>query len=86
VHEIPPSFAQVPFLLTAHALPDEQPATAQQTPSVQKVPPGHVEASVQTSPSLEAGSATQTFEVQVNPVAQSVADVQLDLHEPMPHT
>lgn len=73
-------------MLTAQELPEEQPITAQHTPSVQKAPEGHVEASVQGSPSFEAGRAVQTFEVQVKPTAQSVEEVQLDLHAVVPHT
>lgn len=85
VHEVPPSFAHVPFLLTEQLDPEEHPITAQHTPSVQKAPEGHVEASVQGSPSFEVVEGTQTFEVQVKPVAQSVGDAQADLQAVVPH-
>ena len=85
-HEVPASFAHVPFLLTEQLDPEEQPITAQHTPSVQKAPEGHVDASVQGSPSFEAGRAVQTFEVHVKPTAQSVGDVQADLQADVPQT
>ena len=78
-HLVPVVLAQLPaFVGVLHAAPLPQLAWAQQTPSVQKAPAGHLEASVQGSPSF--GTGTHAPETHVKPAAQSEGAVQVVLH------
>jgi hypothetical protein len=86
VHDVPGSFAHVPFLtVVAQELPGSHLPALQQTPSVQNAPAGQLDAAVQGEPRTGVEPVVQTPSLHSKPAVQSATEVHDELHCVGPH-